>query len=221
MATQNLSSSRLFQHFSVNLTLIAFLSAVALCNLSCSSTKVVSYANSKAAPQSQVGSIVTVMLDPRSELRIAVEGHMAEELKAHGVQATASFTKFSLADVESNPDKLRQELSSLNAGAVLICKLTDRTDISEPPEFKSNAADWKQAWASESLQSTEFQRDSWGGEVKVNVHMECKLYRLSDAQLLWVGYAETKVGETTDDVKSIEAVSKQIVSQLQKDGLIK
>jgi hypothetical protein len=197
------------------------LAALALSSASCSSTKVVSFTNAGAPSKVPVNSVVTVMADPRGELRAAVEDHLTRQLESNGVKAYSSYTKISTEVLQGDRNIARDALADWGADAVLVCRLTDRTDISEPPSFKSNVADWKQAWGTESLQSTEFEADTWGGEVTVTIHMESKLYRLSTAELLWVGHAETKLGETTDEVKRIQSVSKKLVSQLEKDGWIK
>ncbi len=194
--------------------------ALAWLGTSCSSSKVTSFSNTKSPSKAPVTSIVTVMVDPRNEMRVAVEGHLKEQLEERGVRAYASNTKISGDVLQGDSEIARLALSDWGAEAVLVCRLTDRTDISAPPAFKSDKSDWKQAWGNESLQSTEFQADTWGGDVTVTVQMEGKLYRLSNSELLWVGYAQTKLGETTDAVKRIQSISRQIVSQLGKDGWI-
>ena len=55
----------------------------------------------------------------------------------------------------------------------------------------------------------------------MTVQVESKLYRLSDAELLWVGYTETQLKEFTNDMKRIDTVTRQVVRQLGRDGLIR
>lgn len=196
------------------------LMGIVLLGTACSTTKTVSFANGEVAAQTPVNSVVTVMVDDRGYLRAAVENHMTGRLKDRGLEAHSSYHKVVLKGLEGNKEKAREALSVWGADAVLVSKLTDRTDVAEPPQFVSAASHWEEAWAAPSNR-TQFESSPWGGEVTVTVHLESKLYRLSDAELLWVGYTETQLKEFTDDMKRIRTVSRQIVDQLAKDGLIK
>ena len=195
--------------------------ALALLGASCSSSKVTGFSNASTQSKTPVTSIVTVMVDPRNEVRVSVEGHLKAQLEQRGVRAHASNTKISGEVLQGDSEIARLALSDWGAEAVLVCRLTDRTDLSAPPAFQADKSDWKQVWGTESLQSTEFQAGTWGGDVTVTIQMEGKLYRLSNSELLWVGYAQTKLGETTDAVKRIQAISRQIVSRLEKDRWIR
>jgi hypothetical protein len=179
-----------------------------------------SFANSEVAAAVPVQSVVTVMLDDRSYLRAAVENHMTGRLKDHGVESHSSYHKVSLKGLEGDKEKARQALSVWGADAVLVCKLTDRTDVAQAAPFVSDVSHWEEAWAAPANRSR-VEASPWGGEVTVTVHLESKLYRLSDAELLWVGYTKTELKEFTDDMKRIRSVSRQIVDQLAKDGLIR
>lgn len=200
--------------------LATLLLAIAFVGTSCSSTKTTSFPNTEAVEAAPFGSVVTVMVDDRSYLRAAVENHMTGRLKERGVEAYSSYRKVSLKGLEGNKEKAREALSVWGADVVLVSKLTDRTDLMEAPQFVSNVSHWEEAWAAPALR-TEYEGSPWGGEVTVTVHLESKLYRLSDAELLWVGYTETKLKEFTDDMRRIRSVSRQIVDRLAKDDLIK
>lgn len=200
---------------------VFLLAALALGGVSCSSTKLVSFSNARMSGNAPIDSVVTVMVDPRGDLRASVENRMALQFRERGLQAHPSYTRVPLAALDGDKEQARQALSVWGTDAVLVCKLTDRTDITEPPTFTSSDADWKQVWSTGSSQSTTFEADSWGGEVAVTVHLESKLYRLSDAELLWVGYAESTLKETTDDVQRIQSVVRKTVTQLKKAGWIK
>ena len=193
---------------------------IAFVGVSCSSTKTTSFANSDAVETAPVGSVVTVMVDDRSYLRAAVENHMTGRLKERGMEAYSSYHKVSLKGLDGNKEKAREALSVWGADAVLVSKLTDRTDLVEAPQFVSDISQWEQAWAAPAI-NTEYEGSPWGGEVTVTVHVESKLYRLSDAELLWVAYTETQLKEFTDDMKRIRSVSRQIVDRLGRDNLIR
>jgi len=192
---------------------------IAFIGVSCSSTRTVGFPNEEAVAATPIRSVVTVMVEDRSYLRAAVENHMTGRLKDHGVEAYSSHPKVSLKGLEGNKEKARQALSIWGADAVLVSRLTDRTDLAEAPQFVSDASHWERAWAAPANR-TQFESSPWGGEIKVTIHVESKLYRLSDAELLWVGYTETELKEFTDDMKRIRSVSRQIVDRLVKDGVI-
>jgi len=194
--------------------------AAALLAVSCSSTKTVSFHERDASHAAPVGSVVTVMLDDRDYLRAAVENYMTGRLKARGVEAYSSHTRIPIQDLKSSKERIREALSVWGAEAVLVSQLTDRSDVSVPPAFVSSDSNWENAWGAPG-DSTSFEPTPWGGEVTVTVHLESKLYRVGDAQLLWVGYTQTKVEEFTDDLKRIRTVAREVVDQLAKDGLIR
>jgi hypothetical protein len=187
---------------------------------SCSTTRTLSYANDQETSSAPISSIVTVMVDERSYLRAAVENNLTGRLKKRGLEAHSSYRKVGLKELEGDTEKARQALSIWGAEAVLVCRLTDRTDVSRPPEFVSATSHWEETWAAPDTRSA-IEPSPWGGELTVTIRLESKLYRLSDAELLWVGYTETKVKEFTDDLKRIESVTSHLVKRLAKDGLIK
>lgn len=194
--------------------------AIACVGISCSSTKVLSFSNSKHEARQQIDSVVTVMVDDRAYLRAAVENHMAGRCRELGAEAYPSHTRISLNVLETDKEKAREELAGWGTDAVLVSKLVDRTEISKPPQFVSSETHWEQAWAAPSA-STEFDPSPWGGEVVVKVNLESKLYHGTTSDLLWVGYTETEMTEFTDDMKFIRAVSRKVVDQIAEDGWFK
>jgi hypothetical protein len=195
------------------------LMGIGISGSSCSSTRTSSFPNDAALLAAPAASVVTVMVDERSYIRAAVENHMTGRLKERGVEAYSSYHKISLKGLQGNKEKAREALSIYGVDAVLVSKLTDQTDLVEAPQFVSDISQWEQAWAAPAI-TTEYEASPWGGEVTVTVHLESKLYRLSDAKVLWVGYTETKLKEFTDDMKRIRSVSRQIVDRLAKDDMI-
>lgn len=187
---------------------------------SCSSTKTTSFSDSQSHAIVPVQSMVVVMVDDRGFLRTSVENNMTGCLKKHGVEAFSSYTKVNLKNVQGDKDAARQALSVFGAQAVLVSRLSDRVEVGRPPEFVSDVSHWEEAWGGPETRSN-FSSSPWGGEVKVTVHVESKLYDLSDASLMWVSYTETTLKEFTDDLGRIRLVSQKIVDQLAKDGMIK
>jgi hypothetical protein len=206
-------------HSARDVGLAVLLAAMAFSGVSCSTTKTMSYPNREQLGATPVTSVVTVMLDDRSYLRAAVENHMTGRFKERKVEAYSSHTKVSLKGLGDDKEKARQALSVWGTDAVLVTRLTDRTDVAQAAPFVSDVSHWEEAWAAPANRSR-VEASPWGGEVTVTVHLESKLYRLSDAELLWVGYTKTELKEFTDDMKRIRSVSRQIVNQLARDGLI-
>ena len=217
---QNPSSNSIDRLTLRNFALLATLACVALLVVSCGSTKVLSFSNSKPEAKEEVKSVVTVMVDERSYLRAAVENYMATRFKELGVEAQASHTKIGEKTLIDDTDQARKALEAFGTDAVLVSKLVDRTDISEPPEFVSSQTNWEQVWSAPEA-STQFEPNPWGGEVIVTIHLESKLYDAKTSELLWAGYTKTEMKEFSNDLKLIRGISRKVVNRIEKDGWIK
>jgi hypothetical protein len=187
---------------------------------SCSHTQTKSFTMEPGETSNPVTSVVTLMVDDRPYIRAALENNLTGQLKKRNVEAHSTYNRLRLKDIPEDKEQARQALSAWGTQAALVCRLTDRTDIASTPEIAGNASHWEEVWSDPAITRSRLEGNRRGSEVTVTVHLESKLYRLSDAELLWAGYTETKLKEFTDDLKRIEAVASQLVGQLKRDGQI-
>jgi hypothetical protein len=181
----------------------------------CASTHIESRlatAGMSAAPFRQV---MVVGRDSRPDVRDPFENDLVRYLQTHGVEGTASHTRFRLAELKGDKEDVRQRLVAANVVSVLFVHVTDRSDFVEGPPASLG-----------SLDTSGFDESRYeaftvpGGDINTNFRIGARFYRVSDGAVIWSCVLDTIMKEDTDSLTFMRGVAKELVDRMVKDKVI-
>jgi hypothetical protein len=120
--------------------------------------------------------------------------------------------------LEKEKEEIQRALSPYTVEAVLITTLDDHTTVATAPQIRGSLWDPYLVSFGADPTSMGFYRSS--GDLRTMVRLRSSLYRVQDGALVWVGYTDTILKESTDVVNRIRSVVHKIVSRMAKDDQI-
>jgi hypothetical protein len=154
-------------------------------------------------------------VDQNADVRAAFENDAVGYLREHGVEATASYTRFSFDEVKGDKEELRKRLQAEKAESVLFVRVTERADFVDGPPASLGSMDMGAVNESQYVAFT-----TVGGEMNTAFHLGARLYRVSDGAVIWSGVVETVLKEDASSQAFIQKVAKTIVERMAKDRVI-
>jgi hypothetical protein len=174
--------------------------------------------------QAPIESILVVVVDNSPVLRGGMENSVALELQRRGVRAAVSHTRYSLAALREEEERIKGELAQGNFPAVLICRIMDEepVDWGRGPEYTPYAGavvgpSWREGF---SLGSGIIY-DPGYLDTRDIVHLEVQLRALDPEQLIWRSVVKATLHMDEDYVPKMHRFSEKVVRRLAKDGLIR
>jgi len=183
--------------------------------VSCSSTHIESRlapAGMSAAPFRQV---MVVGRDTRPDVRDPFENDVVRYLQARGVNGTASYTRFRLAELKGDKEEIRQRLVAANVVSVLFVHVTDRSDFVDGPPASLGSLDLSGVDESRYEAFT-----APGGDINTTLRIGARFYRVSDGTVIWSCVLDTIMKEDTDSLTFMRGVAKELVDRMVKDKVI-
>ena len=201
-------ATRLFMSF--------LMAAVAVIILtSCSSTRIESTLNPAVVGAAPVRSVLVVGMWERPEVRTRFESDMVYFLAQHSVAAVGSQGRFTLDEFRGDRKQLREKLEAAKVSFVLITRETARTTFLGPPSGAGGDMSWGEA---DDFVSGHAALSA--GDIKTDVRLGAKLYRVSDGAVLWSGLVDTLLKENYNSVAVSKRVAETIVKRMVKDKVI-
>jgi nitrogen regulatory protein PII-like uncharacterized protein len=158
-------------------------------------------------------------LAQRPQVRSTFEYQLKYELTSHGVSAMASVDGIP-QDVKLDKQTFSQYFSDKNLDAVLITGLVsaDTTEQYRPGASYATPVGYYRTWHGYygTVYSVHREPGYWTTDTKFV--LESNLYDVVSEQLIWRGVSKAVNPESALDV--IEDLSKKLVEQLAKDGLV-
>lgn len=190
---------------------------VALVGSSCTSVQTRGVPVARLAPGPQVAQLTVVALEDRPEVRNAFERELAAALRSSTTSAEAGYARFGIADLRGDREALRRRFELAGVQFVLATRVSDRvTGLSRAPgHVGASGFDW------EDLDSARYRLYTSGGEVSTIVRLDSKLYRVSDAAVIWSAATDAKLDENVVPEKLIKAIARSIASQLKRDRVVR
>ena len=183
--------------------------------LGCSSTHIDSARHAAGASAPPFRNVMVMGVDQRPEVRNPFENDTVSSLREHGVDATASYTKFSFDQIKGDKEHLRQQLLAAKAESVLFVRVTQRTDFVDGPPASLGSMD---AAAVDESAYNAFTTP--GGDINTAFSLGARLYRVSDGAVIWSALVDEVMKEDADALAFIRRTSKAIVDRMGKDKVI-
>jgi hypothetical protein len=181
----------------------------------CSSTHIQSTRHPAAAGTAPFHNVVVVGVDQRPEVRDPFENDAAAFLREHGVDGTASYTRYSFAEVKGDKEQLRQRLLAAGTQSLLFVRVTDQGDFVEGPPANLGSMDMGAVDESRYNAFT-----TPGGDINTAFRIGARLYRVSDGAVIWSAMLDEVMKEDADSTDFIRRTARTIVDRLAKDKVI-
>ena len=183
--------------------------------IGCSSTHIDTTRNWSVQLGSPFRNILVVAMDERPEMRQRAENDIVRFLQARNVRGTATVGSFTFAEFKGDREQIRQKLAGANGDAVLFVRVADRDT------FKDGAVGSLGGYDMGAVSESRYVRlTAGGGEIKSDIQIGARLFRLSDGALIWSGLVDTKIGDNSDSVVVLDNIAKTIVEGMVKDQVI-
>ncbi len=158
---------------------------------------------------------MVVGVDPRPEVREPFENAAVGFLQERGVQATPSYTRLSLDQLQGDKDQIRQNLLAAGAPAVLFVRVTDRMDFVQGAPASLGSVDMGAVGESRYNALT-----AAGGEVDTRFGIGARVYRVSDGAFIWSALLNKVLKEDADSLVFMQQTAKTLVTRLAKDKVV-
>lgn len=206
---------------------------------SCASTKVKSVWRASDVPEVKYRKIMIVGVDNRETVRQEFEDAFTAQLVREGIPAVASYSQFTLDELEQEQDAIAAKVREMGFDAVLITRLIDRQAVEryyQPPRnapsdfrygsgvnFGAGMYDPSDAYRSWTGYYSLGYRESARGVMEVvgeQVRLETNLYDVAMGELRWTALSETFVESTASRQKDIQSIVTAMVKKLKKEKFI-
>jgi hypothetical protein len=181
----------------------------------CSSTHIESRRHVAGVSAAPFRNVTVVGMDSRPDVRHPFENNVVRYLQERGVQGTASYTRFKLAELKAAKEELRRRLALANIASVLIVHVTSRADFVEGPPPSLGSPD---LGGVDELRYESFTIP--GGAITSAWRIGARFYRVSDGAVIWSCSLDTTMKEDSDSLNFMRKVAKGIVDRLAKDKII-
>jgi hypothetical protein len=181
----------------------------------CTSTHIESRRYAAGGSAAPFRNITVVGMDSRPEVRVPFENNVVGYLQKHGVEGSASYTRFRFAELKGDKEAIRQRLMAAHVGSVLFVRVTDRTDFVTGPPASLGSMDMGTV--------NEVHHEALtvpGSDITSDWRIGAKLYRVSDGAVIWSCLLGTVMKEDSDSLTFMQGVAKGIVDQMAKDKVI-
>jgi hypothetical protein len=206
------SAMRSFLRTAASLATLAFV----LATTSCYSVKSHSGVNPSLASIPAVDRLTVIAIEERPEVRTMFERELATALQSGKTTVTEGYRTFPINELKGDRETVRQKFVTVGVPFVLVSRVSDRTIAasSGPKVGAGGSFDWA------DLDSSRYQLYTSGGEIKTHLRVDTKLYRVSDAQVLWGAATDMVLDENYVPEKMLRALTSKIAGQLKRDGVI-
>jgi len=181
----------------------------------CTSTHIQSTRHPAGVGSPPFRDVTVVGMDNRPDVRDPFENDFVRCLQGYGVDGTASYTRFSYAEVSGSKEQLRQRLLATNVASVLFVRVTDRADFVDGPPVSLGSMDMSGVDESRYNAFT-----TPGGNINSAWRIGARLFRVSDGAVIWSCMLETMMKEDADSLVFMRGVAKEIVERMDKDKVI-
>jgi hypothetical protein len=191
--------------------------ALVLATTSCYSVKSHSGVNPSLASVPAVDRLTVIAIDERPEVRTMFERELATALQSSKTTVTEGYRAFPINELKGDRETLRQKFVTAGVPFILVSRVSDRTVAasSGPKVGVGGSFDWA------DLDSSRYQLYTSGGEIKTHLRVDTKLYRVSDAQVLWGAATDMVLDENYVPEKMLRALTSKIAGQLKRDGVVR
>jgi hypothetical protein len=187
-----------------------------LCGSSCTSVKTQGGTTSAVTSGTVLPSLTVVALDGRPEMRINFEHGLAEALRSSSTIVNEGYRKFPISEFQGDKESVRRKFEAAGVQFLLVTRTGNRmTSLSRAAGHAGGGFDW------DDLDASRYRLYSSGGEIRTDLRLDSKLYRVSDAQVIWSAATDTVLDENVIPEKMIRAIVRSIASQLKRDGLVR
>jgi hypothetical protein len=199
---------------------------------SCASTSVQQTWTSPKYAGKPIGPVAVLAVDERGLVRVGLENRLARELEARNQKAVRTHKLLSLREIREDEETAVARLREAGAESVLIIRLVAAERQAQSvrvgderytpvttgfdPGLPYGAYDWY------GYYTLAFRDMStvWNSQTK-HVYLETSLFDLTNGQRWWGCLTGTLLTETMDRVAESDALARQVVDALHKDGLIR
>ena len=191
----------------------ALLFSALLCG--CGSTHIQSTRHQLGVGVPPFRNVMVVGVDQNPDVRRPFENDAVAFLHERGVQATASYTRFNLDEINGDKGQLHQRFRAAGAESALFVRVTARADFTEGPPVSLGSMDMG---AVDESRYNAFMTP--GGDINTALHLGARLYRVSDGAVIWSAVLEEVMKEDTDSLAFVRRTAKTIVGRMAKDKVI-
>jgi hypothetical protein len=148
-------------------------------------------------------------------VREPFENDVVRLLDKRGVVGTASYTHFSIQEMQGSKEQIRQRLLAAKEQSLLFVRVTQRSDFVDGPPASLGDMDMAAVDESRYVAFT-----SVGGDVNTRYRLGARLYRVSDGAVIWSAALDSVMKEDADPLVFIRDTAKALVERMAKDKVI-